>query len=185
MEDHFHRRTYTRKIRSSEGDKMLKKSLLQLGMTFFLASAALASAAGIMGTSQSFSTSAYCKTYTCNLISKKDRMWMYRNKYGDLVGIIRQSSDPGSRVVASMVVIDSPTSDYFEDDKKMINTLQVVLYGKVISSFPMQCYYSEDGYIFAEFQNMGMKKRFGCGIIDDGSKRMLLVSLGGDQQIKF
>ncbi|WP_189066908.1 hypothetical protein [Deinococcus seoulensis] len=164
---------------------MFKKVLPDFKITLALMLLGSASAAGLMGSSQSFSTSDYCKAYSCTMISNKNGTWMYKNKYGDLISIKRQTSDPGSRIVSAIVAIDNADPDYFGSDQKMVNSLQITLYGKIISSFPQRCYYAEDeAHIFAEFNNMGSAKRFGCVNINDGSKYILIVGLGGDQPLR-
>lgn len=152
-----------------------------LSLTTLLLTTIPAQAQGIMGTSQSFSTSAYCKSYTCTLLKRDGQHWTYKNKYGDIITLKRATTDPGSRVVSALVGIPEADSDYFTHDRDMLSALQRTLYGKVIAAFPWHCYETEEAHVFAEFKHGGVLKRFGCLPTPQGG---LIVALGGDQPIR-
>jgi len=119
-------------------------------------------AQGIIGTSKSFSTTTFCKTYKCSLVSKEDNIWMYKTKFGDLISIMRKSADPASKITKAILGIPNFDHQYYPEDNRTFSALQVEIFGSSKVKLSDDCYYSGDFKLMNPVANKGVAYNVGC-----------------------
>lgn len=127
----------------------MRRSLsLRLGLvaSALLGAASGANAAGILGTAQSVSTSAFCQKYRCALIDQSGRDWEYHlNVPGSQTLVVtRESNDPGSRVTE--VSLHSANDDVnAELDRRTFGEVQRLALGFVPNTGRLEACYALNG----------------------------------------
>lgn len=110
-----------------------------------LALVSSAGAAGILGTSQAVSTSAFCKQYGCKLLENSGREWLYTlNTRTQLLGVQRESGDAGSRITEISLYADN--ADVNADlDRKTFGDMQKLALGFVSNTGRIESCYALNG----------------------------------------
>ncbi|WP_339095722.1 hypothetical protein WDJ50_14190 [Deinococcus sp. VB142] len=105
-----------------------------------------AGAAGILGTSQSVSTSAFCQQYKCTLLDNSGREWLYDlNVPGSQMLLVqRESSEPGSRVTQISLLSDNDDVN-IDLDRKTFGDVQKLALGFVSNAGRLDACYTLNG----------------------------------------
>lgn len=111
-----------------------------------LAGLGTAGAAGLLGTSQSVSTSAFCQQYKCTLLGNSGREWLYDLKVpgSQLLLVQRESSEPGSRVTEVSLLSDNDDVNA-ELDRKTFGDVQKMALGFVSNTGRLESCYALNG----------------------------------------
>lgn len=122
--------------------KLMRKNVV---VALALALASGAGAAGVLGTSQAVSTSAFCKQYGCSLVENSGREWLYSLKTGtQLLLVQRESGDAGSRI--TQVSLLSDNSNVNADlDRRTFGEMQKLALGFVSNTGRVENCYALNG----------------------------------------
>jgi len=119
-------------------------------------------AQGILGTNKSFSNSAFCKNYKCELMFQKNGVWTYKTKLGDYINVSRQSADPKSMITGGIFIVAYPNYTYHLDDETTFRALQIEMFGSVKAELRAGCYIRDDTFKLGRFTYKGSERIIEC-----------------------
>lgn len=146
--------------------------------TVLLSLSASAAAQGLLETSKSFSTTAFCKNYQCTLETRAGTAWSYKTRFGDRVVINRESVDPGSKIRSFMIMVPDPSIDNYSVDNRTFADVQKQLMGTASVSLSRDCYYTtEDPISLAKVKYNKNTRTVSCA--NAGGIMVIAISVPG------
>ena len=89
-----------------------------------------------MGTTESVYSSLFCSQYKCDRHQDTNGGEMFQTKFNDTVAVIYKSG----RINKILLGIAPKDSQYFPNDKKTFDAIQIQMFGRIVKSMPASCY---------------------------------------------